>query len=411
MRLFRLFVAALGLVAFSFAAVPARAGTINVSQPQWTGRQPDRLINLLNRRDCLDDVVAKFSIQFVNQPTGAFEVWSGTGCDQAANRSSTTVVQNCVRVSAMNMGTVNTTVEIHFRDMVAAAGTTPSGDVAECDAVPAVGLQTRTLYFVVFDQNTQMTIATGTNIAWQFKYDVTAPPPPSNVGAQSGDGTLVTTFTAPTGETNLLHYHFYCSPQLSVPTTTGGTGGTDSGGTAGTDTGGTATLGGAAVDIGGTGASAGTDTGGTAGTDATAGTAGTDATAGTAGTSSTPVTADPNCKSDVLVPGQPPPDGAIDCGTIGAQGADGGETTEVLGNDSGYAVAVATEDTVNNIGVLSGLACATPKDITGFYEAYREAGGQAGGGYCSFAPAHQGAIGTALGFLLGACALFVRRRR
>jgi hypothetical protein len=75
-----------------------------------------------------------------------------------------------------------------------------------------------------------------------------------------------------------------------------------------------------------------------------------------------------------------------------------------------YVVAIATEDNVNNVGVLSELGCNIPKDTTGFYEAYREAGGEAGGGFCSFSPARNGAAALGLGLLVGACALLRRRR-
>jgi hypothetical protein len=233
-----------------------------------------------------------------------------------------------------------------------------------------------------------MTVATG-NSTWAFSYDIKAPPPPSNLSANSGDQTLVTTFTAPTGETNLLHYRFYCSvigdPPAATANGTGATGGT--GGTAGTEATAGADAGGAAADAGGT---AGTST------------------AGSSGTASTP--SDPDCQSSILVPGEPPPSDAIDCGSIGAQGATGGETTPVLDNDTKYAVAVATEDNVNNIGNLSSLACNVPRDTTGFYEAYREAGGQAGGGYCTFSPARHGGAGLGLGLILGAFALWRRRK-
>jgi hypothetical protein len=100
----------------------------------------------------------------------------------------------------------------------------------------------------------------------------------------------------------------------------------------------------------------------------------------------------------------------MECGEIGAQGATGGETEPVLTNDMEYVVAIATEDNVNNVGVLSQLACNIPKDTTGFYEAYREAGGEAGGGFCTFAPAHKGATLWGLTLLVGACALWRRRR-
>jgi len=60
--------------------------------------------------------------------------------------------------------------------------------------------------------------------------------------------------------------------------------------------------------------------------------------------------------------------------------------------------------------VLSGLACGTPRDVTGFYEAYTEAGGQAGGGYCTFAPAHRDALWTGAALLLAAGAFWRRRK-
>jgi hypothetical protein len=83
----------------------------------------------------------------------------------------------------------------------------------------------------------------------------------------------------------------------------------------------------------------------------------------------------------------------------------------VLDNDMGYAVAVSTEDELGNIGNLSNLACNVPKNVVGFYEAYRSAGGEAGGGYCTFAPARRGgALAGLIALLIGACALVWRRK-
>ena len=421
MRFFRLVLATLWLVALGFTAAPAHAaGTISVSPPTWKNRDPDRLINKFNRKDCLDDATAKFSVSLVGAPTNAlFQVWSGTGCNDYANRSATSVNRTCTAVTG-TLTPANGDVIIHLRDMLAAYGANVDQSEAECNASTTAGLQSRTLYFVVSDPSNNMTVATGTNTAWAFTYDVKAPPPPTEVGAESGDGSLITSFKAPSGETNLLHYKFYCSLIGEAPVTAGtggtagtsgtaGTGGTDTGGTgatAGTDTGGTEATAGA--DTGGTGATAGTDTGGTG----TSGTAGTSETAGTAGTTSA-AEVNVDCQSSILVPGQPVPlgaDGLIDCGEIAATGATGGETEPVLTNDMKYVVAIAAEDNVNNIGVLSKLACNVPKDTTGFIEAYGEAGGEAGGGFCTFAPAQHGAWATLVAFLIGASAL-VRRRK
>jgi len=391
MRFFRLLVATLCLGASGLSAAPAHAlGTLTFSPPKWSNRVADRPLNVLNRKDCLDDAVASFSYSVKGTTGGVFEVWSGAGCDKNENRAASSVSKTCARVATGS--TVETRIDLHFREMVKTYGETSDVGIAGCDTPQGAGLQTRALFFVVYDLNSNMSLVTSSPVSWQFKYDIVAPPAPTNVSAVAGDMTLVTSFTPPSGETNLLHYHFYCSPQGSAPVT--GTAGT--GATAGTDTSG----GGTTTDVAAGGAA---DAAGGAGTSGTSGTSGT-------GGTNTSVTVDPNCTSTILVPGQPVPEGAIDCGTIGALTSKGGETDPVLENEGQYAVAVATEDDANNIGLLSGLACGTPRDVTGFYEAYTKAGGQAGGGYCSFAPAHRDAMYTGAALLLAACAFWRRRK-
>jgi hypothetical protein len=387
MRLFRLLLAALCLIVLGVTTTPAQAATLNASAPIWSNRVADTLSNQLNRQDCLDNAQAKFSLSIRGAATGTFEIWSGSGCDQAANRSNTSTTKTCALVKG-GLQPLDQEVTISFRDMVKTYGDNSDATEATCDLPQTAGLLTRTLYFVVSDPNTLAPIV---SYSWKFTYDIQAPPPPSDVTAEAGDETLVTKFTAPTGQTNLKSYHFYCAePNQAPEVAAGGNGGTA--GTAGTDSGGSA-----GMDVGGSG---GTDSAGMAGSDGSAD------TAGSAGST----TIDPNCYSSILIPNQPPPAGAIDCGTILAQGASGGETSPVLENNSPWVVAVATEDSVKNIGVLSNLACATPKDITGFFEAYREAGGKAGGGYCSFAPATNGSLAFALVTAFAAFA-WVRRRR
>jgi len=111
------------------------------------------------------------------------------------------------------------------------------------------------------------------------------------------------------------------------------------------------------------------------------------------------------CSSDVLIPGQ------IPTGT--AKTTTNASTTEAeadgLQNGVLYAVGVATVDAFNNPGPLSTLACATPENVTGFFEAYRAAGGEGGGGFCSV-----GAVPSRLAaafMALAALGLAVRRRR
>jgi hypothetical protein len=95
---------------------------------------------------------------------------------------------------------------------------------------------------------------------------------------------------------------------------------------------------------------------------------------------------------------------------VAAQGAGSGKTDDELQNNMLYAVGVASTDAFGNVGVLSNVACGTPQDVTGFYEAYRAAGGQAGGGFCSFARPRRADMAFAGLLLLGAVVLWRRRR-
>jgi hypothetical protein len=63
------------------------------------------------------------------------------------------------------------------------------------------------------------------------------------------------------------------------------------------------------------------------------------------------------------------------------------------------------------VGVLSSTRCATPVEVTDFFEAYKDAGGKGGGGF--FCSVGQGRTpsGACLGLLLVATAAQVLRRR
>jgi hypothetical protein len=435
MRLLRLLVAALCLATLA-VTVPAHAlGTLTVSTtaPMWTGRtQTDRKLDIINRQDCLDDATISFQATFGNNPGGAFEVWAGTSCETTSARMPTTAT--CVKVFSGSSGT-NQTVTVRVQGLVRATSDDPTnaaaGTKSACDATQSTSLSTRVLHFLVFDPGSNMSLIAATP-KWTYKYDTVGPNPPTNVSAGSGESSLTPRFTAPTGESNVIRYHFYCSTVSASATGSGGTTGNATAGTAGTDaatagtttdtggtggTGGTdavamsgADTGGAPIDLG----TAGTTTGGTAGSGATAGTAGTDTTSAGADTTGAGGESsggeDPTCVSSTLTPGADPA-GLEECGSVSARGSSDGQTNDSLENGVRYAVAVAAEDDANNIGKLSKLACGVPQEVTGFFEAYRDAGGQAGGGYCTFAPARRGAAAMAVFMLLGACALVARRRK
>jgi hypothetical protein len=113
------------------------------------------------------------------------------------------------------------------------------------------------------------------------------------------------------------------------------------------------------------------------------------------------------CASSILNPGEIVPEGTRVRGEANASSSKaeaGGLRNGVL-----YAAGVASVDDFNNSGKLSALVCGTPEPVTGFFEAYRAAGGAAGGGYCSLgaSPSRLSAAGVAL----AALGLVLRRRR
>jgi hypothetical protein len=106
--------------------------------------------------------------------------------------------------------------------------------------------------------------------------------------------------------------------------------------------------------------------------------------------------------------GLPSATAANACGRALGGAVTSGETSALL-NGVSYAVAVAGRDTFFNYGELSDPACEQPEPVTGFFEAYRDAGGKGGGGFCSIGAGRSPAFGG-----LGALALLglaLRRRQ
>jgi hypothetical protein len=101
------------------------------------------------------------------------------------------------------------------------------------------------------------------------------------------------------------------------------------------------------------------------------------------------------------------------CGTAGK--ADTSFTIAGLFDYQSYAVAIASTDAVGNVGPLSTVVCGTPQPVVGFFEAYRAAGGTAGGDSCAMGRGWQtgGPSSRWLALLAGAglAALILRSRR
>ena len=114
----------------------------------------------------------------------------------------------------------------------------------------------------------------------------------------------------------------------------------------------------------------------------------------------------PECVGTQLKEGERPPGsvrGSQQYGVTKDSGAYGN-----LQNGVWYACGVAGVDRQGNTGNLSALACARPEPVTDFYEAYVDAGGQGGGGFCAFSRNPQRSVLVALG---AAALVFAARRR
>jgi hypothetical protein len=83
-----------------------------------------------------------------------------------------------------------------------------------------------------------------------------------------------------------------------------------------------------------------------------------------------------------------------------------------LENNQSYLVRVALRDSAGNFGRLSPPACGTPMEHQGIGDAYAQAGGLAGGGYCDCAFPHDenDITAHAAGGGLALAALLVRRK-
>lgn len=353
MRFLRLLVTTAALGVATLVAPLGHAQVVEtLPTPEWSGRPSDSNVNpaLINQADCLDaDAKITFNVGVTGDATSTtFEVWAGSDCANLERRDEE---KSCMRLGEPTPAKNDNTVEVSIKDLVQEIETGAGSGVGSEESCKAdKEKSSRTLYFLLVDSE-RKALSTG---SWPFNFDLAAPDAPTNLTAGPGEQSLILDFDAPTGETEPGDYHYYCS-EIGVET-----------------------------------ADPDTDAAGAAGAGSTA-------------------AVDPDCGSSLLVAGKAPPEGH-GCGSDGATGIDSATTDMTLQNGVKYAVAITFSDQVGNESVLSNVACGTPAEVTGFFEAYRAAGGQGGGGFCSFAPARRAAIPLALALLMAGAALARRRR-
>ncbi len=344
--------------------------------------------NDLNRKDCFDDyadytlnvdengddlqsgdpkptsVLFRPQVTNVTNRVNTIEIWVTDGsadCTSQDERGANTGGR-CWLVAQSDDLTGNT-VEIHARprnimrgnsDERTSIPTDPSEDICENELFNQRSL---TFYLLVINGSDVETSTTWTGTI----ADNTAPPPPDDPQALPGDERLFVNWSVDTGQedTDTLGFRFFCvevADDVGLPSNDESSGDEESGGQGGD------------VDDG-----------------------------------STP------CEAPELIPGEIP-DTDFACGnSLGRTSREG--RTDRLENGQRYALGIAGTDQIFNLGRLSELTCGTPEEVTTFFEAYREAGGKGGGGFCQNSwqsPSQKHLLWLLSALLMG---LFLRRFR
>jgi hypothetical protein len=354
--------------------------------------------NAISFADCLKNDVLTFQVSMSSVAGGELQVWvssSSNDCQATQSRNNADRICWLVHTSPA----VNATfipIELSSQAIISnnvASNTivTPSQQECRESTFGNTTPQKLTLHFMIIDSAGALI---SNDALVSIDADLIGPAAPTNVKAGVGEERLVISWDQAAAEDRLGH-RFYCAP--AGTTTMQGDSGIDldSGfdatdpdtGTGGTPSDASPTDG--AGGVGGAGGSSATDGGLTdAGTPES----------GTGGNS--------RCPSPALIAGQRP-DEKFRCGEVGLTATEGEATG--LQNDVLYAVAIAGRDKLENAGPLSAVVCGTPKQVDDFFEVYRRAGGQGGGGFCAIGA--NPAYGAGILFGMAALASWVRRRR
>lgn len=353
---------------------------------------------MISRVDCQSKTTFTFAVKgLAAQKT--LSVWAtsqGGDCTQSAQRNPG-ATQTCYEVKAAYIPTAppSDSLVLTSDAIVNGNGEGGAGGVSNCsDTTAGDAPRKLVLFFLIDEASGNVTDKTTYNI----DFDLRGPPAPTSLAPSTFDeSTLLVKYCTPAGTTDVAGYKIYCdatgasgvasssadpvcsttNTTTAATTTTTTTTGTTSGG--GSD----------ATTSGGGGASASSASSSVA-------------SSSTGGSTDT-------CTSSAFVAGMDP-SGLVECASVpgitSIEAQAPGFDVGVLG-----AVAIAAYDNVGNVGKLSNIVCATPEEVTDFFEAYKAAGGQAGGGcYCHLGRGEVSSLGL-LAFALGLAGLVWRRKR
>lgn len=362
----------------------------------------------ISRDDCLRNDEFHFPLYVTGYSGLQLEVWAGgSDCTAVAARQTTTAT--CWRVTdGITPSGNSVTVNVRVQDIVAKKlpPTTGPNLGKESDCSPSLGTTAPvavSLFFMFIDPSSQ---ANSGGYQWKTSYDLLGPTAPGGLTIGQGDTLLKLEWKQSTTDTDLTGYHFFCDPPPGKEGSGAG-GQLEAGSPSETDA---STSEDAAADAGADADAAvcdedaGDAEGGCAAQVAEAGTDASSTTTDAGGSTNS------NCGNGALVSGKIP-DYKYYCGSANGQTATSGRI-EGLQNKYTYAVAIAGVDAVGNVGTLSTVQCGEPWPVDDFFKLYKQAGGDAGGTFCSTGAVGRGAgMATLLVLSIGALGAVVRRRR
>jgi hypothetical protein len=402
----------------------------NGSQPSW-----------ISNSDCQQNIIVRVPITMTNLPTSdVLQVWAGAnGVDCTQSTSLTGPAQSCWPVISGGIAPVTaTTIDIKAQDIVAgiapaigAKPQAPSGTTASCSTITQSGPIPITLFFIFINGSSSNGADTNsTDATYGLSVAMIGPAPPTNITVADGDTFLKVDWT-PTTDSNTQGFQLFCDPPPGKePEITDG----QSGATV-TDSSTVEVCNGSEVDggfddEGGALPPVFVDAGchfeNVSSTSTVGGVCVSNEIVPGGGTASTDTTDDSGVVDDttdddggvVLTNVTPPPAniGQYSCGPGANLGTQTSSEAILSGLKNGvtYVVGVAAYDVVGNIGPMgvgSGAnMCGEPAKGLDFFDVYKQDGGGAGGGFCSFDKTQP--VGTSAFAIVGLASLvsIIRRR-
>jgi hypothetical protein len=389
----------LGLLASDAAAQAVGTGNVIVDRVERTVADHDQAVRYhISQADCLSADATRFPYTLSNlDGVLSFEVWLGEGsanCADLGARNGSGDQAQCRPVHEIGDPEDDGEIVITSRS-IAETGLGYTNCVDEGDDTEPHNVS---LFFMLI-RDVALDVPAEDYAQWtETKVDLLGPKPPDSITLIASDEAIEVEYEVDAGQEDTSGYRFYCDDGTLAATDA--TASSSSTGTS-TATGGGDGGGGAGGGDGGAAAST------TATSTSTASTGSTSAETGSGGGEGS------SCVGNALVEG-----GTVDpawrsCGSVDDGATPSGVATG-LENGTTYAVAVVAVDDLGNVGKLSEVECAEPFPVDDFYELYRAAGGEAGGGFCSLTEVGAPIVGralAALGVAGAGLALAMRRRR